>query len=199
MKFLKKVSGFKVVVLFAVLKLIAFLYVVSLTRKSLIPKSKQNVLIDVSQTNEEFISNLFIYKSASIQRKLESQILPKKLNDKWYIYLLREQSNDANNFNEIKLELAQMGHKFHYEKQSTKSNDTQASSLNQLLEQFDENDFIVLKLDILNQSDLDLIFSLIKTNQLSLIDHIYMNYKFDCEHKKFLSQMFKYTKINEIY
>ena len=197
MHIFKKFSSYKLFLLFFLFKLVIFLYFVITTSKSILPRSKKNVLIDISSTNEDFISGLFNYqKKFSKYKLLAVQVSLKKLNENWSVYLVKEENTDENNFNEIKLELSQMNHKFYFRPSNT--NFSQMNSLGFILQQFDENDFVVLKLDALDESNLNVLFEMIKLNQLNLIDKIYINYKFDYKHKDFLSQMFKYLKITEL-
>ncbi len=100
-----KCSGYKFIIIFGLLKLAIFLYFVGLSKKSLFPKTKQNVLIDVNSAKNvnDFISSLFTNDYNSKYTNLKSQLPNLKFkNEKWIIYSINE--NDYLNENLIKLE-----------------------------------------------------------------------------------------------
>lgn len=209
----KKISGFKFIVIFGCLKLATFLYFVSLTKTRIIPKYKQNVLIDISSFNDDLISTLFNFNDKNDKyKKIRSQIPHDKLKEQWYIYSIRENS-DENSSNDIKLELAQMNHKFYYYSETIAStydgftidNKTKKPCIDiaRLLKQFDETDYVVLKIDVKNGTEYDLLFHIIKENALNLIDHIYIDYKNETvqpfkSFPDFFSKLFRKSKINEL-
>ena len=76
--------------------------------------------------------------------------------------------------------------------------------ISNILKQFDENDFIILRLDMSNGSEFDLLFHLIKENVHLYLDHILVEYKYNKKlelfknYPLFFKQLFKSFKINEL-
>jgi hypothetical protein len=211
-----KCSGYKFIIIFGLLKLAIFLYFVGLSKKSLFPKTKQNVLIDVNSAKNvnDFISSLFANDYNSKYTNLKSQLPNLKFkNEKWIIYSINE--NDYLNENLIKLESNKNTVVYNYDLTLASTFDSMSNNNNnnnskacidlaRILKQFDESDFIILRLDTSNGSEYDLLFHLIKENVHLFIDHIFVEYKnknnveLYKSYPIFFKQLFKSFKINEL-
>jgi hypothetical protein len=183
-----KCSGYKLVILFGLFKLATFFYLVSLTKTRIIPKYKQNVLIDITATaNDDFVSVLFDFsdKPKSKFKDIQSQIPASKLQEQWYVYLVEEEN--SYNKNLIHLELSRRNHIFYYYSQPvaftyqailTDNQNLAYIDLARLLNSFEEKDFVVLRINVPNEKiQYDLLFHLIKENAYKQIDHIYIDHK----------------------
>ena len=179
-----KCSGYKLVILFALLKLATFLYLVSLTNTRIIPKYKQNVLIDITAVaNDDLVSFFFDFSDKPLRSKfkaIRTQIPVSKLeHEQWYVYLIEEENSFNKNL--MHLELSRRNHIFNYYSQSVNSlinNQKEANfDLARLLNSFEEKDFVVVRINVPNeQTQYDLLFHLIKENAYKLIDHIFIDH-----------------------
>lgn len=205
-----KCSGYKIVILFGLFKLATFLYLVSLTKSRIIPKYKQNVLIDVTSStgNDNLVSVLFDLDSEkpSKLKAIRAQIPSKKLSEKWFIYLIDEENNYNKNL--IQIELSHGQHTLYYYNQTVASTYDGVTSNKKpcidlarlLVANFEEKDFVIVRI---GQNDsiktYDLLLHLIKENAYKLIDHIYIDQKVaNKSFPDFFSRLLKSSGVNEL-